>query len=340
MTVGTVLGIESSCDETAVALLRENTLLSSVVLSQTKTHKPYGGIVPELASREHVNNLIPLLRTGLKQAKLGLKDIDAIAVTSGPGLIGALLVGLSFAKGLAYALNIPYYGVNHLEGHLLSPFLEPHAPPFPYLGLLVSGGHTALYEVKDFGSYTCLGTTRDDAVGECYDKVARLLGLGYPGGPALDKLAQKGNPQAIDLPHRVMGKDSLDFSFSGIKTAVANKVDKHKRSHQNKLTSAWLNDMASSFQAACVDILSSKTQRAAEQSGSQHIVVTGGVAANQGLRQRMQSLAQAKGWQVYFPSLKYCTDNAAMIALAGQQHLKKGERSGWNTNAQANWLLP
>ncbi|MBI3079391.1 MAG: tRNA (adenosine(37)-N6)-threonylcarbamoyltransferase complex transferase subunit TsaD [Deltaproteobacteria bacterium] len=329
-----VLGIETSCDETAAAVVRDGReLLSSVVASQADLHGVYGGVVPELASRRHVEAVLPVVAETLRKAGCGLDEIDGIAVTRGPGLVGALLVGLSVAKALAYVRQIPFVGVNHLEGHLLAIQLE-ETVAFPFLGFVVSGGHTSLYVARDVGLYACLGRTRDDAAGEAFDKVAKLLGLGYPGGMLIDRLAERGDPQAYRFPRALLSDpDSLDFSFSGLKTAVAHLVA------PCGVREGEVPDLAASVQEAIVDVLVTKAVRAARLSGLRDLVVAGGVSANRRLRTRLQEAAAAEGLALHIPSPGLCTDNAAMIAAAGTLHLARGERSDFDLNAAATLPL-
>jgi len=331
------LGIETSCDETAAAVLRDDKVLSSIVSSQIDIHKKYGGVVPELASREHLKNLIPIIREALASASISLTDINLIAVTYTPGLIGALLVGVSAAKAIAYAQNIPFIGVHHGEGHILAAHIEYPDIGYPYIALLVSGGHTALYHVKGLGSYQMLGQTRDDAAGEAYDKVAKLMGLEYPGGPILDKLAQEGNPMAVPFPRGL--REGYDFSFSGLKTAVRNHVALFMDKDKGIAPELKIKDVASSFQAAVVDTLVTKAMLAASQTGVDKIVVAGGVAANSSLRKQLSEEASKRGMMIYLPGMFYCIDNAAMIALAGYLHYKRGERSSLDLNPRPTMPL-
>ena len=325
-----VLGIESSCDETAVALLQDGRkLLASEISSQIKEHARFGGVVPEVASRQHLAALFPLIDRALEQAQVSLEQVDAIAVTRAPGLIGALLVGLSAAKALAYSLDIPLVGVNHLEAHLWAPSLLEQPPSLPFLGLIVSGGHTALYRVKGPGCFELLGNTRDDAVGEAYDKVAKLLGLGYPGGVVIDRLAAQGNPEAIDFPRALPRKDTLDFSFSGLKTAVRQYVEKNAPAESD------LPDLCASFQEAAVNALLRKSMLALKKTGLKHWVIAGGVAANSRLREKAKQLAQQAGVELFVPPPILCTDNAAMVAAVGYERLKRGERDDLRLNARA-----
>jgi N6-L-threonylcarbamoyladenine synthase len=331
------LGIETSCDETAAAVLRDASVLSSIVSSQIDIHKKYGGVVPELASREHLKNLVPIVREALAGASVSLSEIDLVAVTYTPGLIGALLVGVSAAKAIAYAQGVPFIGVHHGEGHILAAHIEYPDIRYPYLALLVSGGHTSLYHVNGLGDYRMLGQTRDDAAGEAYDKVAKLLDLEYPGGPVLDQLAQEGNPQAIKFPRGP--REGYDFSFSGLKTAVRNHLALFKSRDKGIDPKLNVRDVAASFQAAVVDALVEKTIRAAVESDVNRIVVAGGVAANSLLRSRMKEEATKRSMALYLPGMFYCIDNAAMIALAGYLHFKRGETSGLDLNPRASMPL-
>ncbi len=327
-----ILGIESSCDETAVAVLELGNsvkILSNLIASQHEIHLPYGGVFPELASRRHIEVLRPLVEEGLKQAGVSQNKLGGIAVTSAPGLIGALLVGLSFAKAYAYGLKIPFIGVSHLEGHLNAPLLEHQKISYPQIGLVVSGGHTALYRIRKFGEYEFLGGTRDDAAGEAFDKVAKILGLGYPGGPLIDKRAQEGNPKAVRFP--VPRLKGYDFSFSGLKTAVKNLVQKEE--------GYSLPDICASFQETVVDILMEKAFEAAKVKRTQSIIVTGGVACNSRLRKKLTESALAHKRRVYFASPVFCTDNAAMIAYVGGRYLMQGQQSPLSLNAIANLSL-
>jgi N6-L-threonylcarbamoyladenine synthase len=326
-----VLGIESSCDETAAALVRDDGfILSDVVASQIKLHAPYGGVVPELASRAHLTNLVPVIEQALNALPGGLDAVDAIAVTAGPGLVGALLVGVQAAKAMAWAKQKPLVGVNHLVGHLLAVYLrrdESAAPielPMPYVALLASGGHTALYQVDDPARIALIGATRDDAAGEAFDKVAKLLGLGYPGGPIVDKLAAQGDPTAVPLPLPMRNKQSLEFSFSGLKTAVAQHVAKHGQPKTDQARA----DLCASFQHAVVTSLVHKSVVACQQRKVPRLVLGGGVAANRGLRAAAQAACTKAGIKLFVPPLSSCTDNAAMIAYAGAQRLLRGERDG------------
>jgi N6-L-threonylcarbamoyladenine synthase len=331
-----ILGIESSCDDCAAALVRDGaTILSHTIHSQFEIHKPYGGVVPELASRNHLEKIIPVIETAMEDAGAGWADLDGIAATYGPGLVGSLIVGLSAAKALAFALDIPFRGVNHLEGHLMAIFLEDATLSFPFLGLIVSGGHTSLYQVEGFGAYRLLGQTRDDAAGEAFDKVAKLLGLGYPGGIAIDRLAEGGNPQAFSFPRAMTSRKTLDFSFSGLKTAVRYFVQQHEPS----FIQTHLADLVASFQEAAVDSLIIKLSQAVSSTEIRRVVVSGGVASNSRLRSRLIGLAETEGLAVHFPSPQLCTDNAAMVAAVGYRHLCVGESSPFCLNAEPNLLL-
>jgi len=330
-----LLCIESSCDETSAAVVRNGRqVLANVVASQVDVHARYGGVVPELASRKHVEAISVVIDEALELAGVDLAAIEGVAVTRGPGLVGALLVGLSVAKALAFARGIPLVGVHHMEGHILAIHLETPVP-FPYLALAVSGGHTHLYRVEGIGRYRTLGRTIDDAAGEAFDKVAKLLGLPYPGGIQIDRLAAEGNPQAIDFPRPLLHQDNLDFSFSGMKTAVLNYLQRQPQIP----TGDHLRDVAASFQAAAVDVLIRKTLKAAQQQGLERIVVAGGVACNSGLRRRFRDLATETDLAVFFPSPSLCGDNAAMLAVAGDAYLQGGAQADLDLNALPSWTL-
>ena len=331
-----VLGIESSCDETAAAVVRDgHQILSSVVSSQVDFHNKYGGVVPEIASRKHIEAVVPVVEEALERAELTIDGIEGIAVTRGPGLVGSLLIGVSFAKALAYVTGLPLIGVNHLEGHLTSIFLEKPDMTFPFVGLVVSGGHTNLYYVKGRGDYTFVGQTRDDAAGEAFDKVAKLLGLGYPGGIVIDRMAREGSATAIDFPRALMARDSLDFSFSGIKTAVLHYVKRH----EEEISSESIKDIVASFQEAVVDVLVTKVFQAASKYGVETVVIAGGVAANTRLREKMTLASEQENVSVFIPSPALCTDNAAMIAVVGDYYLEKGMTSPLTLNASSRLPL-
>jgi N6-L-threonylcarbamoyladenine synthase len=330
-----VLGIETSCDETGVALYdTAKGLLAHALHSQVAMHADYGGVVPELASRDHIRRLVPLTRQILGRAGLEVGDIDAIAYTEGPGLAGALLVGTSAAHGLAYALGVPAIGLHHLEGHLLSPLLATPAPDFPFVALLVSGGHTQLMRVGAVGDYTLLGETLDDAAGEAFDKSAKLLGLGYPGGPAIAAIAQHGRAGRYKLPRPMLTSGDLDFSFSGLKTAVLTAARAHT------LDDAARADLAAEVQAAIVDVLVAKAIAALEATDLTRLVVAGGVGANRLLRDTLTSRALQSGYTVYYPDLEFCTDNGAMIAFAGALRLQRGVDSNANAEKLAFTVKP
>ncbi|MEZ4369043.1 MAG: tRNA (adenosine(37)-N6)-threonylcarbamoyltransferase complex transferase subunit TsaD [Kofleriaceae bacterium] len=332
-----VLGLESSCDETAAAVVEDGRrVLAEVVASQDEVHARYGGVVPELASRAHVVNVVPVLRAALDRAGVGLDGIDAVAVTSGPGLVGALLVALQTGKALAWARGLPLVGVHHLHGHLSAVFLEDDPPPLPHLALIVSGGHTSLVRVDDHGVVTELGATRDDAAGEAFDKGAKLLGLGYPGGAVVDRLAATGDPTAIALPRSMVARSTgAEFSFSGLKTALLH----HVRAH-GVPEGAVLADVCASYQAAIVEVLVRKTRWAVRAEGLTHVQVCGGVAANRGLRAALRAAGAADGFEVHVPRPARCTDNAAMIAAAGYYQLAAGARAGWDLSASPSMPLP
>jgi N6-L-threonylcarbamoyladenine synthase len=335
-----ILGIESSCDESAAAVLDEQGgLLSHELFSQIDLHRLYGGVVPELASRDHVQRLLPLVRQALARAGTREDELDGVAYTAGPGLVGALLTGAALGRSLAYALGVPAVPVHHLEGHLLAPLLEDRPPPFPHLALLVSGGHTMLIRVRGLGEYELLGETRDDAAGEAFDKSAKLLGLPYPGGPHLAQLAGQGRAGAFDFPRPMLDRPGYEFSFSGLKTAVMLEVraaaaaglsdDQQRRA-----------DIARGVQDAIVATLVGKTARALDDTGLGHLVVAGGVSANRALRAALEAAARERGVEIYFPRLEFCTDNAAMIAMAGMARLKQGDVAGdLAIMARAQWPL-
>jgi len=329
-----VLGIETSCDETGVALYDSDAgLRAHALFSQVEIHAEYGGVVPEIASRDHVRKLLPLINQCLETAGLNRTDIDAVAYTAGPGLIGALLVGAATGRSIALGLDRPAIAVHHMEGHLLAPMLEAEAPEIPFVALLVSGGHTMLVEVRAIGDYKILGETLDDAAGEAFDKTAKLLGLGYPGGPALAKLAEQGDAERFAFPLPMTNRPGLDFSFSGLKTHTRNLW---LGGDQDAVTQA---DIAAGFQKAVVDTLLIKCRRAMQQTRSGQLVVAGGVGANLSLRQTLHQAGKKYGWKVSYPRLEFCTDNGAMIAFAGCQRLLAGESSGTEIQAFARWSL-
>jgi N6-L-threonylcarbamoyladenine synthase len=364
-----ILGIDTSCDDTSAAVLEDGKrIISNIISNQTEIHTKYGGIVPELASRRHIEMIVPVFNEALQAAGVKLEQLSAIAVCHGPGLIGSLLVGCSFAKALCYAKQIPLVAVNHLEGHIFSAFLKEPGPAFPFIALVVSGGHTCLYRVGGFQKYRELGRTRDDAAGEAYDKVSKLLGLGYPGGPVIDTRAQDGNPGAIHFP-RAYVPESLDFSFSGVKTAVLNYLKSEVRSQNAEVRDkkqevrskksearsqksefiygnnpysiflskkpALINDIAASFQASVVDVLVRKTEWAIKKARIKRVTLTGGVAANSELRKRMLEMGVEREAEIFIPSVSLCTDNAAMIAAAGYHHFKAGNIAPLDLNPEA-----
>ena len=330
-----VLGIETSCDDTCVAVLRGNSVLSNLISSQVDIHAAYGGVVPELAARAHSENIMPLLEMALIEADAGLGDIDLIAVTMGPGLVGALLVGVAAAKGLAWALDAPLVGVNHVEAHVYAHRLaHPEVPLGPSVCLVVSGGHTDLIQLDKGGRATLIGQTRDDAAGEAFDKVARLLDLGFPGGPVIDRMSSGGNPQALEFPRAWLEPDSLDFSFSGLKTAVAVHVERHGRPRGQDL-----EDLLASFQEAVVEVLVKRALKAAERTGVSTILVSGGVAANSRLRDMMGRACRERGLTALFPPLVLCTDNAAMVAALGLGRWQRGESDGLDLGVESGLRL-
>lgn len=332
-----VLGLESSCDETAAAIVDDGkTVLADVVASQNEVHAKYGGVVPELASRAHILNVVPVVQAALERAGCRLADLDGIAVTNAPGLVGALLVGLQTAKSIAWVTGKPLVGVHHLEGHLSAVYLEPDPPPMPHLALIVSGGHTSLVRVNDHAEVIELGGTRDDAAGEAFDKGAKLLGLGYPGGVVIDRLAKTGDPKAVKFPLAMTTKDTgAEFSFSGLKTALLHHVRKHGIPEGQVLS-----DLCASYQGAIVESLVRKTRRILRREGLAHLQVCGGVAANSGLRASIRAAGEEDGFRVYIPPPNRCTDNAAMIAAAGYHRLVRGERAGLDLDAVPSLPLP
>lgn len=339
-----ILGIETSCDETGIAVYDdEKGLLSHELYSQVKLHADYGGVVPELASRDHVRKIIPLIEKAMEDANTKPSEIDGVAFTQGPGLVGALLVGSSVGRSLAYAWNVPAVGVHHMEGHLLAPMLEDDAPAFPFVALLVSGGHSMLVKVEGIGQYEVLGESIDDAAGEAFDKTAKLLGLDYPGGPLLAKLAEKGEAGHYKFPRPMTDRPGLDFSFSGLKTFAANTIRDADLTGNTDLTAEQVKqtkaNIAYAFQEAVVDTLIIKCKRALKQTGMKRLVIAGGVSANTMLRAEMKAVMQDLKGEVFYPSLAYCTDNGAMIAYAGMQRLKAGETLALSSQAKPRWPL-
>ena len=334
-----ILGIETSCDETGVAIYdEEKGLIANQLHTQIALHADYGGVVPELASRDHIRKLAPLLQAALQEAHLTAKDIDGVAYTSGPGLVGALLVGSTVARSLAYAWNIPAIGVHHMEGHLLAPMLEENPPHFPFVALLVSGGHTQLVRVDGVGRYELLGESIDDAAGEAFDKTAKLLGLDYPGGAALARLALKGTPNRFAFPRPMTDRPGLDFSFSGLKTFAANTLHQVMK-EEGELTEQSKADIAYAFQEAVVDTLAIKCKRALKQTGLKRLVIAGGVSANKQLRQTLAELMQQFGGDVFYPQPQFCTDNGAMIAYAGFLRLKQGQQQDLAIEVRPRWAM-
>jgi N6-L-threonylcarbamoyladenine synthase len=329
-----VLGIESSCDETAAAVVSDGSLLlSNVIASQIDVHSRYGGVVPEIASRKHIEAIIPVILQALDEAKVTLDDIEGIAVTRGPGLIGSVLIGLSVAKSIAFAKGLPFVGVNHLEGHIAAVFLNEKKPDFPFIALVVSGGHTSIYLVRDFGNFTTLGQTRDDAAGEAFDKAAKMLDLGYPGGVIIDRLAKSGSIDYVKFPRPM--KDSMDFSFSGLKTSLLTYIKKREAPIEKE----EVPHIAASYQEAIVDVLVEKTLRAAEGHSLERVVISGGVAANSRLRNTFYKKAKDKEIEIFVPPAILCTDNAAMIAVVGDNLLRKGKKDHFDLNAVSRWPL-
>ena len=334
-----ILGIETSCDETGVAIYdEEKGLIANQLHTQIALHADYGGVVPELASRDHIRKLAPLLQAALQEAHLTAKDIDGVAYTSGPGLVGALLVGSTVARSLAYAWNVPAIGVHHMEGHLLAPMLEENPPHFPFVALLVSGGHTQLVRVDSVGRYELLGESIDDAAGEAFDKTAKLLGLDYPGGAALARLALKGTPNRFAFPRPMTDRPGLDFSFSGLKTFAANTLHQVMQ-EEGELTEQSKADIAYAFQEAVVDTLAIKCKRALKQTGLKRLVIAGGVSANKQLRQTLAELMQQLGGEVFYPQPQFCTDNGAMIAYAGFLRLKQGQQQDLAIEVRPRWAM-
>ncbi|TMO44735.1 tRNA (adenosine(37)-N6)-threonylcarbamoyltransferase complex transferase subunit TsaD [Pseudoalteromonas ruthenica] len=329
-----ILGIESSCDETGIAIYDdEQGLLAHQLYSQVKMHADYGGVVPELASRDHVRKTLPLIEAAFAEAKCGPEDLDGVAYTAGPGLVGALLVGSSIARSLAYGWQLPTVAVHHMEGHLLAPMLEERVPEFPFVALLVSGGHTLLVKVSNIGEYQVLGESVDDAAGEAFDKTAKLLGLDYPGGPLLAKLAEQGTPGRFKFPRPMTDRPGLDFSFSGLKTSAANTIRNEGDDSQTKA------DIAHAFQTAVIDTLAIKCKRALKQTSIKRLVIAGGVSANTYLREQLAKVMQGMQGEVYYPRPAFCTDNGAMIAYAGMQRLKAGQTGDVSTQVMPRWPI-
>ncbi|MFZ7187709.1 tRNA (adenosine(37)-N6)-threonylcarbamoyltransferase complex transferase subunit TsaD [Avibacterium avium] len=334
-----ILGIETSCDETGVAIYDENDgLIANQLYTQIALHADYGGVVPELASRDHIRKTVPLIQAALQEANLSAQDIDGIAYTCGPGLVGALLVGSTIARSLAYAWNVPAIGVHHMEGHLLAPMLEENAPHFPFVALLVSGGHTQLVRVDSVGQYEVLGESIDDAAGEAFDKTAKLLGLDYPGGAALARLAEKGTPNRFTFPRPMTDRPGLDFSFSGLKTFAANTINQAIK-EEGTLTEQTKADIAYAFQQAVVETLVIKCRRALQETGFKRLVIAGGVSANQQLRQALSELMTQLSGEVFYPQPQFCTDNGAMIAYTGFLRLKHGEHSPLEIEVKPRWTM-
>ncbi|NOT13217.1 MAG: tRNA (adenosine(37)-N6)-threonylcarbamoyltransferase complex transferase subunit TsaD [Methylococcaceae bacterium] len=328
-----VLGIETSCDETGVAIYHsEKGLIQHVLHSQVAMHKDYGGVVPELASRDHIRQLVPLIKQSLHEGHLSPCDIDGIAYTAGPGLIGALLVGAATARSLAWSWSIPAIAVHHMEGHMLAPMLEVNPPEFPFVALLISGGHTLLAQVEGIGRYELLGESLDDAAGEAFDKTAKMLDLSYPGGPELSALAEQGSPQ-IKFPRPMTDRPGLDFSFSGLKTFTLNTINASKKSNQDKA------DIAAAFQQAVAETLSIKCKRALQLTGMKRLVVAGGVSANKHIRKSLTEMTEREHSQIFFPRLQFCTDNGAMIAFAGCQRLMAGQQQGLELAVRPRWPI-
>ncbi|WP_272667625.1 MULTISPECIES: tRNA (adenosine(37)-N6)-threonylcarbamoyltransferase complex transferase subunit TsaD [unclassified Providencia] len=329
-----VLGIETSCDETGIAIYDDKAgLLANQLYSQIKVHADYGGVVPELASRDHIRKTVPLIQAALKQANLTSADIDAVAYTAGPGLVGALMVGATVGRSLAFAWGVPAVAVHHMEGHLLAPMLEEKSPEFPFVALLVSGGHTQLISVTGIGEYELLGESIDDAAGEAFDKTAKLLGLDYPGGPALSRMAQQGTQGRFVFPRPMTDRPGLDFSFSGLKTFAANTIRENADDEQTRA------DIARAFEDAVVDTLAIKCKRALEKTGFKRLVMAGGVSANRTLRAKMEEVLKQRGGEAFYARPEFCTDNGAMIALAGLIRLKGGATTGLGITVRPRWLL-
>ncbi|MET0004582.1 MAG: tRNA (adenosine(37)-N6)-threonylcarbamoyltransferase complex transferase subunit TsaD [Candidatus Thiodiazotropha endolucinida] len=335
-----VLGIETSCDETGVAVYdSEKGLLAHALHSQVDLHADYGGVVPELASRDHVRKLLPLVRQLFQDAGIEAASLDGVAYTAGPGLVGALLVGASVGRSMAWSWGIPAIGVHHMEGHLLAPMLEPDPPAFPFIAMLVSGGHTQLVEVEGMGRYRLLGDTLDDAAGEAFDKTAKLLGLPYPGGPELAKLAEQGDPERFHFPRPMIDRPGLDFSFSGLKTFALNTIQRAEREEGGALSAQTRADIARAFEEAVVDTLLLKCRRAVRQCGIKTLVLAGGVSANRRLRQRIDAMMAGEEGAAYYPRPKFCTDNGAMIAYAGCRRLLAGESEALRFSVRSRWPM-
>jgi len=334
-----VLGIETSCDETGVAIFdSEKGLLADALYSQVAMHSEYGGVVPELASRDHVRKLLPLIREVLAEAQLSLQDLDGVAFTAGPGLIGALMVGASTGRALAMGLGIPAIAVHHMEGHLLAPMLEENPPSFPFVALLVSGGHTQLVKVEGIGEYELLGESLDDAAGEAFDKAAKMLGLDYPGGPLIARLAEKGDRSRFRFPRPMTDRPGLEFSFSGLKTFTLNTANSH-RDDQGQIDEQTMADIAAAFEDAVVDTLTIKCRRALQQTGLKQLIIAGGVSANRHLRLKLEAAVKKEGAELYYARAKFCTDNGAMIAYAGCQRLLAGQTSDLTILAKPRWPM-
>ncbi|MDN3648603.1 tRNA (adenosine(37)-N6)-threonylcarbamoyltransferase complex transferase subunit TsaD [Reinekea marina] len=333
-----VLGIETSCDETGVAIYdSERGLMSHVLYSQVKMHAEFGGVVPELASRDHIRKLLPLIKEAFAKAGLKLGEVDGVAYTAGPGLVGALMVGAATARSLAFGWGVPALGVHHMEGHLLAPMLEEVPPPYPFVTLLVSGGHTMLVDVQSPGCYSILGETLDDAAGEAFDKTAKMMGLPYPGGPMLSKIACKGEVGRFKFPRPMVDRPGLDFSFSGLKTAVRLVIADH--AENEVVPEQDMADIACGFQEAVVDTLAIKCRRALQQTGHKNLVIAGGVSANSRLRERLADIVKKERCQLFYPRAEFCTDNGAMIAYAGWLRMRVGQQSGYELNIKPRWPL-
>ena len=334
-----ILGIETSCDETGVAIYDEDKgLIANQLYTQIALHADYGGVVPELASRDHIRKTAPLIQAALREAQLTAKDIDGVAYTCGPGLVGALLVGATVARALAYAWEVPAVGVHHMEGHLLAPMLDDNPPCFPFVALLVSGGHTQLVRVEGVGQYTVIGESVDDAAGEAFDKTAKLLGLDYPGGAALSRLAEQGAPGRFVFPRPMTDRPGLDFSFSGLKTFAANTLNAVLKTELT-LSEQTKADIAYAFQDAVVDTLAIKCKRALKETGYKRLVIAGGVSANKKLRESLTQMMKNLGGEVFYPQPQFCTDNGAMIAYAGLLRLKQGQQSGLAIDVKPRWAM-